>query len=138
MSSLDLFFAKQGKESEKRKYEERKSQVTTVKGKISDASDGNVTNINGKIDGAVTKLASAINGISIDSLVGEMNGKKEKSGTNDSHLSSYEGYLSSEITDCETKIGNLETEISSLASRYEQALNEEKEAAKKMLAAITI
>ena len=73
MSSVSILFAKQGKEAEKRKYERRKEQVTTVKGRISDASDDNVTSINGKIEDIGAKVSSAISGIaSVATLVTEM------------------------------------------------------------------
>ena len=107
MSSVSILFAKQGKEAEKRKYERRKEQVTTVKGRISDASDDNVTSINGKIEDIGAKVSSAISGIaSVATLVTEMKDKKEKGGTSDNHLSSYESCLVSEIADCDRRGGS--------------------------------
>lgn len=129
MSSLSILWNKERKQQEKKTYENRKQEVTNVKGTISSASDDNVSDINNKIDDCGTQLSSGITGIAeVGTLVTAMNGKKEKSGTSDGHLSSYDGELASEIADCETKISNLETEISSLETQYQAALDEEKKA----------
>ena len=131
MSSISIYWEKMGKEADKRTYENRKSQVTGVKGWISTACDDHVTNINNDIDELGGKIEDAITGISqVGMLVTELGNKKEKDSGSDGNISSYSGNLDSEISDCDTKIDELETEISSLETQYTNAVNQEKEAVK--------
>lgn len=60
-----------------------------------------------------------------------MLGKKEKIGTSDGYLSSFDSNLANEISDCNTKISALEGDISSLNRQYNAAVEAEREAAKK-------
>lgn len=132
MSSLSIWYSKQSKEREKGKYESRKSQVSSVKNKVYDASDDYVNNINSKIDDLAGALGKAIMGISdVTTLKNNVLWKKEKIGTSDGHLSSFDSNLASEISDCNTKISALEGEISSLNRSYNVAVEAEREAAKK-------
>lgn len=132
MSSLSIWYSKQAKEREKGKYESRKSQVSSVKNKVYDASDDYVNNINSKIDDLAGALGKAITGISdVTTLKNNVLGKKEKIGTSDGYLSSFDSNLASEISDCNTKISALEGDISSLNRQYNAAVEAEREAAKK-------
>lgn len=67
----------------------------------------------------------------INTLVASITERKEKTGTGDSYLSSYDGELASEITDCTNKIDSLEAEISDLGRQYYRALAAEREAAER-------
>lgn len=134
MLSASIFLNKTKKQADKNTYETRKYQVTIIKGKISSSCDDHVSTINNSIDNLGTKIGQAIKGIgAAGTLTGKLENKKEKYSNVDGNLSNYSSNLSSEIVDCNTKIGELETQISSLQSQYVTALNDEKEAAKKLL-----
>ena len=129
MSSWDILCNLNSKKVEKQTYEWRRSQVSTVKGKIPDASDNHVTAINSKIDDCVSDLATGIKGVScLTTLTSDMTGKKESAGTADTKLASYDSTLASELSDCDKKISQLESDISSLESQYQQALADEEAA----------
>lgn len=133
-TSIGLLLEKGQKQNERNTVERRKTYVTGIKGKVSSAADGNISDINSKIDALAGKIESAIKGISaVGTLTGEFDGKKEPDSASDTNLSSFDSNLASEISDCDSKISDLDTQISSLQSRYETALNDEKEAAKKAL-----
>ena len=129
MSSWEIGCRLNSKRIEKQTYEWRRSQVSTVKGKVPDASDNHVTSINAKIDECVNDLAAGIKGINcLGTLTSDMTGKKEASGTSDTKLASYDSTLANELSDCNTKISQLESDISSLESQYQQALADEEAA----------
>ena len=136
MLSAVLLLEKGKKLADKQIYEQRKEQITAIKGNISIASDTNVTDINNMISNCVEMLEDGIAGISaVGTLKDAMSEKKEKSYADDGCLTLYEDDLVKEISDCETKINNLAAEASSLETQYQTALNDEKEAALKALEA---
>lgn len=133
-TSIGLLFEKAQKQNERDTIERRKTYVSGVKGKLSSVADGNVLDINSKIDKLEEKIESSIKGISaVSNLTGQFDGKKESDSLSDSSLSSFDGNLASEISDCDSKITELDAQIRSLQSRYETALKDEAEAAKKAL-----
>lgn len=136
-TSIGLLFEKGQKQNERNTIERRKTYVSGVKGKISSAADGNVSDINSKIDKLAEKIESSIKGISaVGTLTGRFDGKKESDSSSDSALSSFDGNLASEISDCDSKVTELDAQISSLQSRYETALQDEADAAKKALESV--
>lgn len=134
MLSASILQKKKQKEKDKETYELRREQVKVIKGKIGSVCDDHVSSINKNIDNFGTQISQSIKGIrQVATLTGQFSDKKEKYSNADTDLSRYSGNLSSEITDCNTKIGELDTQIHSLKSQYKTALNDEKEEAKKLL-----
>lgn len=132
MASSDTWFKIQIKKTEREGYKRRKEQVGQVKGKIGDVSDDYVNSINGKIEKLNGSLSTAIKGLNvIETLQNATSEKKEKVGTGDSFLANCSSELSSEISDCKTKIESLDDEISRLQKQYESEIHAEREAARK-------
>lgn len=134
MSSATIMMNQNKKQLDKMMYEQRKSQITAIKGRISGATEGNISNINKKINDLAEKLEISVKGISdLQSLIDQFEDKRERSSASDQELDSYANNLDLEIEDCTAKINDLESEISSLKAQYQTALHDEQEAARKAL-----
>lgn len=133
MSSATILMNKGTKEAEKIRYELRKSQVINIKNSIYDVSDDYTFSINEKIEKINSNLQLAIKGITTEDLRNTIRSKKEKTGISDNYLYNYDNELDNEITDCQTKINNLDMEILVLNRQYSETLEREREEARKLL-----
>ena len=134
MGSGEIYARKMEKLIEKENFEQRRDQVLAVKGIISSVSGDNVNLINREIDNCSQILVSGVKGIdSLNLLISSLSEKKERAGTMDVYLNSYESKLDYELGDCSRKISDLESEISRLESEYQQALADEERARREEL-----
>ncbi len=129
MGSAETLAEKNRTIAEKRQYEERREQISHIKGRVYDVSDDHVIDINKKIDQCVDELQGGICGIDcVSSLISTLTGNKEKIGTSDANLGDYDSNLGSELSDCDRKIYELELRIQELDRRYhEECAREEAE-----------
>ena len=116
MGSAQTYLKIESKKREKAKYENRKSQVESVRGNISPVADDNVEAINKKIGDVVSELG---NGIPTETMQSNLNAFKQKCASSDEKLTSATNYLNSEVGDCNNKINELNIEIANLQRQYE-------------------
>lgn len=119
MGSAQTYLKIERKKREKAKYENRKSQVESVRGNISLVADDNVEAINKKIGDVVSELGNALNGIPTETMQSDLNTFKQKYASSDEKLTSATNYLNSEVGDCNNKINELNIEIANLQRQYE-------------------
>lgn len=119
MGSAQTYLKIERKKREKAKYENRKSQVESVRGNISPVADDNVEAINKKIGDVVSELGNALNGIPTETMQSNLNAFKQKYASSDEKLTSATSYLNSEVGDCNNKINELNIEIANLQRQYE-------------------
>lgn len=133
MSSASIMSEIKKKKKEKEKFEKRKKQTLNAQKSIPDYSEDYISHINKKIENAIDHISDGIKGLDpIESgLITAMFERKEPSYATDGYLSVVSSNLSSEVSDCEKRIGELDEEIASLQIQYEQAKAAEREAARK-------
>ena len=107
MGSAQTYLKIESKKREKAKYENRKSQIESVRGNISPVADDNVEAINKKIGDVVSELGNALNGIPTETMQSNLNAFKQKYASSDEKLTSATSYLNSEVGDCNNKINEL-------------------------------
>ena len=73
MGSAQTYLKIESKKREKAKYENRKSQIESVRGNISPVADDNVEAINKKIGDVVSELGNALNGIPTETMQSNLN-----------------------------------------------------------------
>lgn len=133
MSSAQIYARKSDKQREHRTYEMRRNRVSATNGYISSLSSPYLSRINTTIDDLSSALLKAVKGIYRAGLLSDrISEMKEDNCSNDYHLSTYSDNLSSEVSDCNQKLAELEDQISTLNSQYWTAVyDEEQEAARR-------
>ena len=137
MSSINTYFNIQSKKGEKSTYESRRTQVIRVRDKIPRVCNEHRDDVNTRIDKVKRYLVAGVKGLTIggsdvvSTYCEQLDDYKERDSYSDSKLVEATNYLNYEISDCTSKIDELDSEISNLQSRYENEKAAEREAARR-------
>lgn len=114
-SSSELRAEKEKKEKELKSYRRRKEQVTAIMNSVQSAFEGNIDDINERMNKVVEEQSDGFNNFPYISGVNEsISSDKEKSTSSDEKMSSVQSNLSDDNAKTEEKIKALIEEIADL------------------------